>query len=158
MIEIKLEGARTEEMLQRLRKAVADPSELMSGVAMLLESMSQQAFIDEGPGWASLADSTIEARTKAGSWPGKILNVSGGSGLLGSLFSDSGQDWAHVGAGSGKSAAYAMIHQFGGQAGRGKKTTIKPRPYMPITQDGKDVTPEAEASITELTLEYLDQN
>jgi hypothetical protein len=32
-----------------------------------------------------------------------MLNVSSGSGLFGRLFSDSGRDWAHVGAGSGKS-------------------------------------------------------
>ena len=165
MIEVKIDSARTVAVIQGIRVKVADPSELMSGVAMLLESMSQQAFIDEGPGWKKLAESTIEERTKgrggefpeAPSWPGKILARRGGdNGLLGSLFSDSGRDWAHVGAGSGKSAAYAMIHQFGGQAGRGKKVTIPARPYMPITPTGDDITPEAEASITALTLEYLD--
>ena len=156
MIEVKIDSARTVAVIQGIRAKVADPSELMSGVAMLLESMSQQAFRDQGPGWSPLAESTLAARTKAGSWPGQILNVSGGTGLLGSLFSDSGRDWAHVGAGSGKSAAYATIHQFGGQAGRGKKVTIPSRPYMPITPTGDDITPEAEASITALTLEYLD--
>ena len=31
----------------------------------------------------------------------------------------------------------ATIHQFGGQAGRGKKTTIPARPFLPIKQNGE---------------------
>ena len=31
----------------------------------------------------------------------------------------------------------AAIHQFGGQAGRGKKTTIPARPFLPIKQNGE---------------------
>lgn len=31
----------------------------------------------------------------------------------------------------------AAIHQFGGQAGRGKKVTIPARPFMPIKQNGE---------------------
>jgi phage virion morphogenesis protein len=164
VIEVKIDSARAEAVLQNIRARVADPSELMSGVGMLLESMSQQAFRDQGPGWKSLADSTIEQRKKgrggdspeAPSWPGQILIRRGGdNGLLGSLFSDSGSNWAQVGAGSGRSAAYAMIHQFGGQAGRGRKTTIPARPYMPITADGDDLTEPAERGILELTMDYL---
>lgn len=164
MIEVKIDSARAEAVLQNIRARVADPSELMSGVGMLLESMAQQAFRDQGPGWKALAESTKEERTRgrggdnpeAPSWPGQILIRRGGDGgLLGSLFSDSGANWATVGAGSGKSAAYAMIHQFGGQAGRGKKTTIPARPYLPITQGGDDLTEPAERGILELTMDYL---
>lgn len=164
MIEVKIDSARAEAVLRNIRARVADPSELMSGVGMLLESMAQQAFRDQGPGWKALAASTIEQRKKgrggdnpeAPSWPGQILIRRGGdNGLLGSLFSDSGTDWAQVGAGSGRSAAYAMIHQFGGQAGRGKKVTIPARPYLPITQDGDDLTEPAERGILELTMDYL---
>lgn len=164
MIEVKIDSARAEAVLQNIRARVAEPSELMSGVGMLLESMAQQAFREQGPGWKPLAESTIEQRTKgrggdnpeAPSWPGQILVRRGGDGgLLGSLFSDSGSDWSKVGIGSGKSAAYAMIQQFGGQAGRGKKVTIPGRPSLPITEDGKDLTEPAERGILELTMDYL---
>ena len=164
MIEVKIDSARAEAVLQNIRARVADPSELMSNVGELLESMAQQAFRDQGPGWKALAPSTIEQRTKgrggdnpeAPSWPGQILVRRGGDGgLLGSLFSDSGSNWSTVGEGSGKSAAYAMIQQFGGQAGRGKKVTIPARPTLPITQDGKDLTEPAERGILELTMDYL---
>jgi phage virion morphogenesis protein len=35
----------------------------------------------------------------------------------------------------GSNMEYARIHQLGGQAGRGKKTTIPARPYMGVTKD-----------------------
>lgn len=156
MITFTLDGARAQAQLQHILDRVADPTELMSGVAMLLESSAQQAFQDQGPGWADLAESTIAQRTKAGTWPGqKLVRKGGNNGLLGSLFSDSGSDWAQVGAGSGPSAAYALIHQEGGQAGRGKKTTIPARPYMPITKGGKDLTEAASESVLDLTITWL---
>lgn len=36
----------------------------------------------------------------------------------------------------GSSTPYAAIHQFGGQAGRGRKATIPARPFMPVTASG----------------------
>ncbi|MCL1962352.1 MAG: phage virion morphogenesis protein [Desulfovibrionaceae bacterium] len=36
----------------------------------------------------------------------------------------------------GASPVYAAIHQFGGQAGRGRKVTIPARPFLPIRLDG----------------------
>jgi phage virion morphogenesis protein len=156
MIVVKIDAGRSTAVLQQIMDRVADPTELMSGVGMLLESSAQQAFQDQGPGWADLAESTKAQRTKAGNWPGqKLVRKGGDNGLLGSLFSDSGSDWANIGAGSGPSAAYAAIHQFGGKAGRGKKTTIPARPYMPITPDGKDLTEAASESVLALTMTYL---
>ena len=156
MIEVKIDSAHTQAVMRQITDRLADTSGLMSGVAELLEASAQQAFQDQGPGWSDLAESTKAQRAKAGTWPGQMLVRKGGNnGLLGSLFSDSGSDWAKVGAGSGPSAAYAAIHQFGGQAGRGKKTTIPARPYMPITADGKDLTDAASESVLALTITYL---
>ena len=154
MIEVKIDLRQVTATLDQLQRRLGNASELMSGAAMLLESMTQQAFIDQGPGWQDLAASTKAKREKKGTWPGRILDVST-AGLKASVMSDSGNDWAHVGAGSGKSMVYAMIHQFGGQAGRGKKTTIPARPYLPLTSDGKGITSAAEKSLTELTLDCL---
>jgi phage virion morphogenesis protein len=36
----------------------------------------------------------------------------------------------------GTPAQYAAIHQFGGQAGRGRKVTIPARPFLPVLADG----------------------
>ena len=48
----------------------------------------------------------------------------------------------------------AAIHQFGGQAGRGKKTTIPARPFLPIQQNG-EIYPEEKAQIFAILNRYL---
>lgn len=158
MIEIKIDAQRLNTELGDLGARLSDPAPLMQNVASLLESTAQEAFRTEtaadGRAWASLADSTIAERTDKGQWPGqKLVRKGASNGLLGSLFSDHGSDWATVGAGSGPSAAYAMIHQFGGQAGRGRKVNIPARPFLPIT-DG-ELSKATEENCLELVMEYL---
>jgi len=49
---------------------------------------------------------------------------------------------------------YAAIHQFGGQAGRGKKITIPARPFMPVQADG-DLYPQERAFVLNAINSYL---
>ena len=162
MLEIKLDTSQFDRELSSILQRLQNPSSLMAAVAQSMESQTQQAFYQEGqPGggkWKDLDDSTKSQRAKEGSWPGPILNRSGGSGLLGSVMSTSTSVTATVGAGSGKSAAYAAIHQFGGQAGRGRKVTIPARPYLPITGAGSSasLTPHAEKAITRMALKFIE--
>lgn len=51
--------------------------------------------------------------------------------------------------------ATPAIHQFGGQAGRGKKTTIPARPFFPVTRSG-DLYPRTRTQIADLLTRYLD--
>ncbi len=48
----------------------------------------------------------------------------------------------------------AAIHQFGGQAGRGKKVTIPARPFFPIKQNGA-LYPSDKAKMLEMINKYL---
>ncbi len=45
---------------------------------------------------------------------------------------------------------YAAIHQFGGQAGRGHKTKIDARPFLPIRPDGSLYPQEQKTVLEEL--------
>ena len=54
--------------------------------------------------------------------------------------------------GSGKE--YAAIHQFGGQAGHGRKVSIPARPFLPLTADGK-LTAATEQVVLDTVLEHL---
>lgn len=169
MLEIKIDASQLNAELDRIMQRLQNPSTLMAAVAQSLESQTQQAFYQQGqPGgekW-SLAASTIAQRSvgrkgknpEPPSWPGPILNRSGGRGLLGSVMSGSTASTASVGAGSGKSAKYAKIHQFGGQAGRGRKVTIPARPYLPITPStgGQALTPHAEKAIIKMALKFIE--
>jgi len=74
---------------------------------------------------------TIKIRTKKGYWPGKILQMRGE--LAASITSEYSENSAIVGT----NKTYAAIHQFGGNAGRNKKTEIPARPYLSLLN--KDV-------------------
>ena len=54
----------------------------------------------------------------------------------------------------GNSAIYAAIHQFGGQAGRGRKVTIPARPFLPITPSG-ELYPAERSSIIGAINDYI---
>lgn len=170
MLEIKVDASQLNAELDRIMQRLQNPSTLMAAVAHSMESQTQQAFYQQGqPGggkWQSLAASTIAQRKKGRkgknpeppSWPGQILNRSGGRGLLGSVMSASTAATASVGAGSGKSEKYAKIHQFGGQAGRGRKVTIPARPYLPIkpAAGGQGLTAHAERAIIKMALNFIE--
>lgn len=80
--------------------------------------------------WQDLAPRTKEARAKKGKWPGKKLQMSQG-GLAASF--DKKVTGNNLEIGSNK--AYAGIHQFGGQAGRGRKVKIPARPMLVVQDD-----------------------
>lgn len=50
--------------------------------------------------------------------------------------------------------AYAAIHQFGGQAGRGLKVKIPARPFLPIKSNG-DLYPQEQALILDTLQSFL---
>ncbi|MDO8769539.1 MAG: phage virion morphogenesis protein [Burkholderiaceae bacterium] len=161
MPELKL--ALNENATQELRRLIGKlnhPDVLMKGISLELLSLTERAFEKEGdPGkWQKLAASTVKQRSKKGHWPGKMLQVST-AGLAASVQPFSSSTEAGIGAGSGRSAKYAAIHQFGGQAGRGKKSTIPARPYLPMRLNGSelDLTEPARKSITQLLYDYMEK-
>ncbi len=52
------------------------------------------------------------------------------------------------------SMIYAAIHQFGGQAGKGKKITIPARPFLPVTSSG-EMYPDDQKLVLEALQGYL---
>lgn len=154
VLEIKSRDIETK--LEKIRARLKNNEPLMAGIAAELLSITEQSFDKEsdsdGNKWQSLASSTIRKREKKGQWPGKKLQVST-AGLAASILPFSSNN----SAGISSSKPYAAIHQFGGQAGRGKKVTIPARPYMPIIKDGEELnlTANATKSILQMTRDYL---
>ena len=157
MSELRLQVNSNAVMaeLAAIQNRITHPQRLMSGIAAELLSLTEEAFKKEGDGekWSKLALSTIRQREKKGHWPGKMLQVSAG-GLAASVQPFS----SGTTAGLSVSKPYAAIHQFGGQAGRGKKTTIPARPYLPLRMNGTtaDLTPKAAESIISLMRDFVD--
>lgn len=147
MIRVEIEDRAVLDALEDLRARVSDLTPVMADVAQALASETERRFEQEGPGWPSLANSTILARMKSSHWPGKMLQRSGQ--LAASIQTAHGRDYAQIGS----NKVYAAIHQFGGPAGRGRKVTIPARPYLPIV-DGR-LTDEAERTILDVVQGYL---
>ncbi len=141
--------------LAAIQRRIENPRKLMSQIAIDLLKQTQFAFEDEKgeKPWPKLALSTIRQREKKGHWPGKMLQISAG-GLAPSVqpFASGNE------AGLTVAKPYAAIHQFGGQAGRGRKVTIPARPYLPMRMKGSDLelTPKASESILGLMRDLVD--
>ena len=141
--EIKIDNKELNQVLDKLFEKTSDLRPLMKNIAGIMADSVEENFKQEGrPEWAKLKDSTIKVRTQKGYWPGKILQMRGE--LAASITSNYDESSAIVGT----NKEYAAIHQFGGNAGRNKKTKIEARPYLKL--DEKDLN-----NILNISLNYL---
>lgn len=110
------DGEAIGRALVGLQLRMRDLRPVLRGIGASLLTSTQRRFEDEqGPSGAAW-DATLRG--------GSILRDSGR--LYQSLTFAVGQAQVEVGT----NVAYARIHQMGGQAGRGRKVTIAPRPYL----------------------------
>lgn len=149
MYEIKIEDHGTLGVLGRIAQATRNTAPLARAISAELLSHTAANLEAEGrPKWLGLKPSTIAARTRRGTWPGKIMQASGQLAVSFTPGSDSDSAWI------GSNKVYAAIQHAGGQAGRGHKVTIEPRPSIPADAQG-NLQPEAENAILGLANDYL---
>jgi len=135
MIEIKIDTAKLTAALKRLAAAGRDLTPAMRKAAGIMVDATEENFDQEGrPKWKDLAKSTIKQREKEGTWPGKILQRSGGHGLAGSIT----RHYDATSAVVGSNLPYARIQQLGGKAGRGHKVEIPARPFLKLTEEDEE--------------------
>lgn len=152
-IKIQTDAQGTTLMLGKLAAAVTNWSTPLRAFGRILVRSVTENFETEGrpKPWKPLAQSTLFGRIGEGRLIGakgqelkrtrkrlgnvKILQDKGF--LKSSVRAEIGGNTLRVGP-SGPAAIYAAIHQFGGQAGRGKKVKIPARPYL-VVQD-EDLT------------------
>ena len=150
MIKIEIQDQDVLAAFNELARRESDLTPVTREIANTLLDHTEENFAQQGrPRWPDLAPSTIRERTRLKKWPGPILQRSAG-GLAAAVTP------AHDAISAALTVAkpYARIHQRGGQAGRGRKVTIPPRPYLPITAQNT-LQPEAEADIVATVLRYL---
>lgn len=150
-VKIEVDDRELYELMNRMLAGLQNMEPLMQGVSDMLVTASRDLFKAEagpdGTAWQDLADSTKARREKKGKWPGKKLQV---DGALKAVQPAYGPNWAQVGS----NLRYSRIHFFGGQAGRGKKTTIPARPYLPISAEGT-LSEKARDRILNAMIEYV---
>lgn len=114
--EVKDEGVTA--LLQRVAGGLHNTTPLMRAISGVFEAETEANFNAEGrPHWMGLRPSTIRARSKAGSWPGKMLQVSGQ--LAASVSTRYNRSEAVIGS----NKVYALIQQVGGRIERAAYST-----------------------------------
>ena len=122
-IVIQITAAQLDAV--RLKLAHLDP--VMADIGAVLKDEARLRFIEqsspEGDAWQPLSTATLANKRRGKN--AKILRDTGV--LMNSIAYKSGTDSVSVGS----AVIYAAIHQFGGQAGKGKKVYIPARPFFP---------------------------
>lgn len=165
-VSVTIDDSQLQAALQRLEYAGVDLSPAMRKIAGALEKITEDNLEAEGrPRWKPLAESTKHGRlggSKAYKKNGELSAAAqrrkdAGFRILqhtGQLASSVTTDYDSNQAVVGSNKVYAAIHQFGGEAGRGRKVEIPARPYLPITTDGK-LQPEAREEVLDTILRHL---
>ena len=165
-VSIIIDDSQVQAALQRLEHAGVDLSPAMRKIAGALHKATEDNFAAEGrPRWKPLSEVTKHMRLggkKAYKKNGELTAAAqrrqdGGFRILqhtGDLAGNISTDYDSNQAVVGSNKVYAAIHQFGGEAGRGRKVEIPARPYLPITTDGK-LQPEAREEVLDTILRHL---
>ena len=124
--------AEIPALLTKLQSQISDLQPIMLEISETLRVAILRNFENEkdaatGKPWQRLAHRTIKQRTKAGHWPGKILQRTGL--LKRSIISSAGTDFAQVST----NMVYAAIHNFGGIIHRSQVKT-----YLRKKTEGKE--------------------
>ena len=141
-IEVKLKDEQLQRKLKELSSKLKNTKPLLNQIGHTLIDQVEENFENEsffGKPW------TISKRAKKEG--GKTLQDT--ARLASSVDFEVSGNTLRVGT----NVEYAAIHQFGGNAGRGRKTLIKPRPFLPIDPHTKELPKEVEEEILK-TVEF----
>lgn len=128
MIEAKLEYKPVLDAMRRAANQMGNTRPLMRSVVGIMFRAVEDNFAQEGrPKWVDLQPGTKAGRAKEGTWPGKILQRSGG--LASSIVQQFDQREAVVGT----NKIYAAIQNFGGKT---KPHVIRPKTKRALSFGG----------------------
>lgn len=115
--EVKDEGVTA--LYRRLAGGYHNTTPLTRAIAGIFEAETEANFAAEGrPHWMGLAPSTIRNRKRAGTWPGKMLQVSA-AGLAASIVTQYNRTESRIGS----NKRYAAIQHLGGKIERAAYST-----------------------------------
>lgn len=127
MIKITLDDAQALAQLQSIARQLREPKRLYGKLGEALKKIHDRRFEEQkapdGTTWKALSPVTLELKRKRGK-SNKILRQ---DGYLANRTAFNVRD---NGVEFGSAEPYARLHQFGGQAGRGRKVTIPKRPWL----------------------------
>lgn len=130
-VRITVDDRDLHQVLRRLARMGGEPGRFLKPIGLqIINSTRERARREVAPDFTPWPQLTpAHAQAKRGS---HMMRDSGN--LLGSLTREVEGDTLRVGT----NRIYAAIHQFGGQAGRGRKVTMPARPWLGLSRE--DVT------------------
>lgn len=142
-VKVILVDGEVRAALTRLELASRNMGDAMKAIAASLADEVEENFEQQGrPRWQALKNPSEKRQG------GRILQDSGQ--LAASISTRSNRNMAMVGT----NKVYGAIHQFGGQAGRGRKVTLVARPFLPVTASG-ELQAEAKTEVLATILRHL---
>lgn len=155
-IDITFNDLEVQSTLNVLIRRAQDQTELMRQVSDIFADATDNAFASEsdpstGIAWDPLSAVTLALRPERKGAP--ILNASGAFGLMGSISTDHGKDFAEIGT----NRVYAPTHQFGAQKGEfGTSSRGGPIPWGDIpARPYLGISPADESDILALARKHL---
>ena len=132
------------QMLKRLEEGNALSQSTFDTIGNMISNSIEFAFENQrspfGQSWKPLKQSTLAQKVKRGGSE-RVLRDSG------HLADNSDSKSVTVSNNSShKGFAYGLAHQFGANAGRGHKSKIPARPFLPVDENGK-LEPNLEENI-----------
>ena len=149
-ISVTIIDSEVLALFNRLQRRAADLTPTMQAIGLFYERSVVENFKAEagpdGTPWKKLSAVTLmmglgrkKGWKKSGGLSAKGKRYLTGKRVLwesgdleGSVHSQATKDSVTIGTGG--HIPYAAIHQFGGQAGRGRKVTIPARPYLALNR------------------------
>lgn len=137
MFKVQVNTKEIDGLARGLIRKGSDMSEAMTAIAGIMLDSVAENFEQESQGgfgkWTGLAEETVEERRELGFGPEHPILRRTGT-LAASVQAQSSHNEATVST----NLRYAAIQHFGGKAGRGKKVTIPPRPFMVLGHGEED--------------------
>lgn len=128
--------------LDRLASRVSNMTPVMDEIGSMLVTSTQDRFeTGKGPDGDDWLRSIRVAEAQ-----GNAQTLVDSGRLRDSITHEPGNDQVEIGS----NVVYAAIHQFGGEAGRGKAVTLPARPYLGLSAEDKS---EIEAIIDDYLME-----
>jgi len=133
---ISINWGGLEESLNRATANVSNTKQLMLEIGVAMKSQTVKRFhagvSPDGEAWEEIQYTRRDSKGRPRKGKAKPLLDTGR--LRDSISVNASAAEVHVGSG----VEYARIHQLGGQAGRGRKTTIPARPYLGLSEEDQE--------------------
>jgi phage virion morphogenesis protein len=140
---MEVNDKKIQALLTKLKAKMSDLTPVMQEAGEILHDSIMENFEQEGrPKWKELSPVTLAIRRKYG-WTGKILNIHGASGLVGSINYRAGKNSVRIGT----AKKYARDLHFGAAA-----RNLPARPFIDYKPD--DLT-EIKAAINRYLIKEM---